>query len=172
MDARRFKRSMIAFVHGDDFAAEIADLLAAIDAVADDGRARLSALMRLRHAVALHEARARVALTHALIQQLQVVSTVHVARYLMRAACGQGVRNDWLVDAFALRGRRAVVKYMQDAVDALAAQPDLAPRYRAWYDWYRRLVARRVRELRRSWRQARRPARGVIRASSEGDISR
>lgn len=91
---------------------------------------------RMTRYLALKEGEARLKLAAKLIEELGVTSTQHVGAYVMRKCFAIAARTATLDDRFAQRGRRATVKYMDEArakVDRADAQVE---RYRSVYDWY------------------------------------
>lgn len=78
---------------------------------------------------------ARLELAKAMIRELEVEPTQHVASMLMLRAFEQAAETATL-DYFAKPGRDASKKYMDAARTAAAQQPGVIARYGHMYDWY------------------------------------
>lgn len=78
---------------------------------------------------------ARIELAMAMILELGVEPTQHVASMLMLRAFGQAAETATL-DYFATPGRNASEKYMDAARTAAAQQPSVIARYGQMYGWY------------------------------------
>lgn len=78
---------------------------------------------------------ARVELAEALIQELAVEPTQHVAFMLMKRAFSQAAETATL-NQFAKPGRDASEKHMDAARAAATKRPDVIARYRKMYVWY------------------------------------
>jgi hypothetical protein len=79
---------------------------------------------------------ARCKLAGAMMEQLQITPTLHVAKFVMRKTFGQAAGNDELDRRFAKRGRDATEKFMDEARKILAMRPDQVTRYTGLYEWF------------------------------------
>lgn len=92
--------------------------------------------------------RTRLDLTEALIKELAVTPTFHVARMLMVECFGKIVHNEALVEWFALPGRTHDTQHLMDlARHALAKHPHARARYRGLHDYYGKALKLRVKEI-------------------------
>lgn len=117
-----------------DFAAFVQDQLATIrNAPTRREKGRLAGAFggHLR----VNRSGARLELAEAMMRELAVEPTQHVAYMLMKKAFGQAAETATL-DRFAKPDRDASEKHMKSARAAAAAQPSILRRYASMYKWY------------------------------------
>jgi hypothetical protein len=78
---------------------------------------------------------ARLELAEALMRELAIEPTQHVAYMLMKQAFRRAAETATL-DRFAKSGRDASEKHMEEARVAAAARPRVIARYASMYQWY------------------------------------
>jgi hypothetical protein len=145
---RRFMRSYIAEISE---AAEADDIKAFPRAVAYWG----GFLRRERMG-------ARITLAGELMAQLQIVPTLHVAKWVMRQTFGQAASNAVLDRVFAIPGRDATEKHMDAARSTLHQHQWQVARYRGLYRWYIAALRRTARQVKAQYYADRR-ARPITR---------
>jgi hypothetical protein len=91
---------------------------------------------------------ARCKLAGAMMDQLHITPTLHVAKFVMQKTFGQAAANDELDRRFAKRGRDATVKFMDEAREILAQRPDQVARYSGLYAWFCRAEKSECNRLR------------------------
>lgn len=101
---------------------------------------------------------ARLALAEALIVELGVVPTQHVASMLMKETFGEAAETATL-DRFATPGRDASEKHMHEARAATVKHAAVLTRYGSMYAWYVERLDTVVASLRGARRKTR-PVRG------------
>lgn len=93
----------------------------------------------------------RIVLARAMIRELHITPTQHVASFVMRSVFGRAASTATLDQHFAVPSRDASVKYMDAARLILARRDVQAIRYARLYEWYcgelkRRIMLLRVRQ--------------------------
>jgi hypothetical protein len=113
---------------------------------------------------------ARLELAEALMRELAIARTQHVAYMLMKQAFGEAAETATL-DRFAKPGRDASEKHMEEARVAAAAQPRVLARYAGMYHWYVERLALHIARLKGSRTRPRPrpgPGGGARRSTSKG----
>lgn len=91
--------------------------------------------------------RVRCDLARAMMEQLHITPTLHVAKFVMRQAFGMAASNEELDRRFAKTGRDATEKFMDEARKILASRPDQVARYGGLYEWFCRAEKRTARQI-------------------------
>ncbi|WP_371765582.1 hypothetical protein [Massilia sp.] len=91
---------------------------------------------------------ARLELAEAMMKELAVETTQHVAFMLMKKAFGQAAKTATL-DRFAKSGRDASEKHMSEACAAAADKEHLVERYGGMYAWYIKRLALQIARIKR-----------------------
>lgn len=90
---------------------------------------------------------ARCRLATAMMQDLHITPTLHVAKFVMRQTFGMAVANELLNRRFAKHGRDATEKFMDDARKILATQASQVARYGGLYAWFCKVEQRTTRKI-------------------------
>jgi hypothetical protein len=93
---------------------------------------------------------ARSRLATAMMEELHITPTLHVAKFVMRRTFGMAVANDVLNHHFAMHGRDSTEKFMENARKILAAHLGQVARYGALYAWFCKVEHRTARKIRKS----------------------
>lgn len=98
----------------------------------------------------------RIVLARAVIEQLGITPTQHVASFVMKWLFGVAASTTTLDWFFADPGRNASVKHMKQARVLLGARGDQVSRYQGLYQWYCAELQRRIGRIRGRQKRGRR----------------
>ena len=94
-----------------------------------------------------HQSGARLVLAKAMMEQLHITTTQHVACMVMKTVFGTAASTNTLDACFAKSGRTANEKHVETARQALHQHPDQVKRYAGLYRWYCGALNRRIKVI-------------------------
>lgn len=99
-----------------------------------------------------HQGGARIILAKAMMEQLHITTTQHVAFFVMKEVFKSAASTEALNASFAKSGRTANERHMTAARKVVHARQDQVGRYAGLYRWYCRLLDRRLASIKSSLR--------------------
>lgn len=147
METAQWKAISLAHFEDTKFRRAAADFLQAIWEASEKDKPRKAAefggFMRRQRTMA------RLVLADALMTELGIVQTQHVANLVMTFTFGTAARTA-VLDRFAEPGRDAGDKYTKPARASLARRPDLVLHFSQLYNWFCQELKNQIRKIRRA----------------------